>query len=155
MWPFFLTALFIAIADQLSKTWVRSFPEGHTIFQAGFFRIVDVHNTGAAFGLFQGHSGWLVIVDFLGIALLLLFALYLPRQLPFLRGWLTRVALGLVLGGTIGNLIDRLYFGYVTDFLDTSVWPVFNVADSAVTIGMIILVCYLLFSPQAKKSWNG
>jgi len=148
---FFLTALLIVAADQFSKIWIRSYPEGQPIFDAGFFRITHIHNTGAAFGLFQGHSFALTIVTLVGIAVILLFALLLYRHSPYLDNMLSRVALGLVLGGTVGNLIDRLCFGYVTDFIDFGFWPAFNIADSAVTVGVIMFAYSLLRSLSKER----
>ena len=146
---FFLTALLIVAADQFSKIWVRSYPEEQSIFDAGFFRIIHIHNTGAAFGLFQGHSFTLTIVALVGVVVILLYVLLVYRHSPYLDNAVNRLALGLVLGGTAGNLIDRLSFGYVTDFIDFSFWPAFNIADSAITVGVIIFACSLLLSLRA------
>jgi len=148
---FFLIALLVVVADQLSKIWIRFYTEGQLIFEAGFFRLIRVNNTGAAFGLFQDSSFFLIIVDFIGIILVLLYVFLVPRRFPFLDTKLGRLALGLVLGGTIGNLVDRLRFGYVTDFISVGVWPAFNVADSAITVGVVLFACFLLFSTRAKK----
>ena len=138
---FLLTALLIVAADQLSKMWIRAnLAIGQSLFEAGFFRITHVHNTGAAFGLFRGQSASLTVVAFVGIGVLLFYAFLVYRRLPLLDNMLNRLALGLVFGGTIGNLIDRLRFGYVTDFIDFGFWPAFNIADSAITIGVIIFV---------------
>lgn len=147
----FLAALSVAALDQLSKTWIRCFSEGQPIWQAGFFRIVHTHNTGAAFGLLQGHSFALTIVAFVGIAAILTYALLLSPRFPLLSSKLARVALGLVLGGTIGNLADRLRFGYVTDFVDLGFWPAFNAADSAITVGAILLAYFLLSLSRTDK----
>ena len=146
---FFLTALLIVAADQFSKIWIRSYPEEQLIFDAGFFRITHIHNTGAAFGLFQGYSFALTIVALVGIAVILLYVLLVYRHSPYLDNVVNRLALGLVLGGTAGNLIDRLSFGYVTDFIDFGFWPAFNIADSAITVGVIIFACSLLLSLRA------
>ena len=163
---FFLTALLVVAADQLSKTWIRSYSENELIFEAGFFRITRIHNTGAAFGLFQDQSFSLTIVAFIGIVVVLLFVFLVSRRLPFLDTMLGKLALGLVLGGTIGNLVDRLRFvfdstagnlvdrlnlGYVTDFIDIGIWPTFNIADSTVTVGVILFAYFLLSSTRAKK----
>ena len=154
---FFLTALLVLVADQLSKTWIRAYPEGHTLFEVGFFRIVHVHNTGAAFGLFTGQSFPLSIVALVGIAVLLVYAFFIYRHFPRLNNVLTRVALGLVLGGTVGNLIDRLNPNLrgVTDFISIGFWPAFNVADSAVVAGVIIFAYSLLFLAGAEKGSAG
>jgi len=149
---FLLTATLVVVADQLSKLWIRSnLLVGQSLFEIGFFRFTHIHNTGAAFGLFRGHSLILTVVAVFGVAVLLLYAFLLYRRYPLLNNRLSRVALGLVLGGTIGNLIDRLNFGYVTDFIDFTVWPTFNIADSAVTVGVIIIVCSLLSLARAGK----
>ena len=149
---FFLTGLLIVVADQLSKVWIRTnLVEGQSLFEAGFFRITHVHNTGAAFGLLPGQSFALTIVAITGIAVLLVYALVVYRYFPWLNNMLTRFGLGLMLGGTLGNLIDRLSFGYVTDFIDFGYWPAFNVADSAITVGVIIFACSLLRLTQVEK----
>jgi len=147
---FLLIALLIAGADQLSKIWIGSYPEEQAIFDTGLFRIIHTHNTGAAFGLFQGHSFTLTVVASVTIAVILVYALFIYRYFPLLDNRLGRLALGLVLGGAVGNLVDRLRFGYVTDFIDFGFWPAFNIADSAVTIGIIILIYSLLPLARAE-----
>jgi signal peptidase II len=154
---FFLTALGVVIADQLSKWWIRSYPEGHTIFQAGIFSIVRNQNTGSSFGLFQGHTFALAIVAIVGIAFILVFTLiFYPRFFPSNK-LLGKVALGLILGGTIGNLIERIWhlvdpsFGGVTDFISIGWWPAFNIADSAVVVGVILFAYSLLILVLARR----
>lgn len=149
---FFLSGLIILLADQLSKTWIRTnLPEGQSLFEVGLFRITHLHNTGAAFGLFQDQSFFLTIVALVGIIALLVYVLVICRYFPWPDSRLGRSALGLVLGGTAGNLIDRLRFGYVTDFINFSFWPAFNIADSAVTIGAIVFVGAIFLSAQTEK----
>lgn len=147
----FVTALLVIAADQASKAWIRAYPDGYTIFHIWFFRIVHAQNTGAAFGLFQGQSFILTIVAGVGIVLILLFALVFSRDSHLLDSRLSSVALGLILGGTIGNLIDRLRLGNVTDFIDLRYWPAFNVADPAITVGAILFAYSLLFPAKAEK----
>ena len=144
-------ALFIVVADQLSKWWIRAnLAPGEVLFDEGFFQVVHVRNTGAAFGIFRGHPLIFTVIDFIGIFVFLFVVLFLRRRWPVIdRMWL-RAGIALLLAGTIGNLIDRLTIGNVTDFLDFKVWPVFNVADSAVTVGVIILVFCIIF--LAKSS---
>jgi len=146
MWSFFLTALLVVVADQLSKLWIRSNLDiRQSLFEAGFFQIARFPpNTGAAFGLFQDQSFALTIVAIVGLAFLLVYALIIRHQFPSLDSLLTRTALGLVLGGIIGNLIDRLCFGGVTDFISIGWWPAFNIADSAIVVGVIIFAYSLL-----------
>ncbi len=153
---FFLLALLVVVADQLSKIWIRSnLDVGQSLLEVGFFRLIYVRNTGAAFGLFQGQSFLLTIVAFVGVAVLLVYALFIYRRSPFLDSRLGRIALSLVLGGTIGNLIDRLRFGYVTDFISVGIWPAFNLADSAVVGGAIIFAYSLLSLSREGKSEDG
>ena len=155
----FLTALLVATADQLSKTWIRSYPQGYLIHKVGFLQIIHIRNTGSVFGVFQGQSFALTIVALMGVAVLLFLAFYAYRRFPPLTNMPTRIALGLILGGTVGNLVDRLRFvfdstagnlverlnqGFVTDFIDVGFWPVFNIADSAIVIGVIIIAYSLL-----------
>jgi len=142
-----LTALLVVVADQLTKLWIiSSLDIGESLFEAGIFQIVHRHNTGASFGLFQDHPFALTIVAFVGIALLLFYALFAYRRYPILSSRLGVVALGLVLGGIIGNLIDRLRLGGVTDFISVGWWPAFNIADSALVVGTIIFAYSLLLS---------
>jgi signal peptidase II len=144
-----LAALLVVVADQLSKLWIRSnLAVGQSLFELGFFEIIRVPpNTGAAFGLFQGQSSVLTIVSLVAIVAILCYALFIYRRLPLLDNMPNRIAIGLILGGTVGNLIDRLRFGGVTDFISVgSWWPAFNIADSAVTVGVIIFACSLLRS---------
>ncbi len=150
---FFLTALLVVIADQLTKFWIRTFPEGQPIFQAGFLQIIRNQNTGAAFGLFQCQSLALTIIDFIGIAIILVFVLHFSHRFRILENMVTRIALALVMGGTAGNLIDRLNpnFEGVTDFISAGIWPSFNVADSAITVGVILLAFSLIFLTRAEK----
>ena len=150
---FFLTAPLVVIADQLTKLWIRTFPEGQPIFQAGFFQIVHIQNTGAAFGLFQGQSLALTIVDFVSVAIILVLVLRFSHRLPILENMVTRIALALVMGGTVGNLIDRLNPNLegVTDFISLGIWPSFNLADSAITVGIILLAYSLILLTRTAQ----
>jgi signal peptidase II len=150
---FFLPALLVVTTDQLSKIWIRSYPEEQVIFKAGFFQIIHTHNTGAAFGLFQGQSFALTIVGLVSVTALLAYAIFFYRHFPLLNNRLSNLALGLILGGTLGNLIDRLNpnLGGVTDFISIGIWPTFNIADSAVVVGTIIFAYTLLRLAQTEK----
>ena len=136
---FFLIALLVVVIDQLSKMWIRNYlPEGYSLPVTGFLQLTHIQNTGGAFGLFQGQTFPLTVVAFVGAAVILVYALIFYPRFPFFDNMVGKSALGLVLGGTVGNIIDRLRFGYVTDFIDFGFWPAFNVADSSVVIGVII-----------------
>ena len=149
---FFLIALLVVVADQLSKIWIRfNLPLGQSLPETGFFRLTHIYNTGAAFGLFQGQLFPLTIVALVSVVVLSLYALFIHQRFPFLDNRLGKSALGLVLGGTLGNLIDRLRFGYVTDFIDVGIWPTFNIADSAVVTGVIIFAYSLFPLVRAEK----
>lgn len=149
---FLLTALLVIAADQLSKIWIRAnLAIGESLPETGLFRLTHGHNTGAAFGLFQGQSFMLTVIALLGGVLLLFFALFFHQRLSSLNNLLSRLALGLLLGGTMGNLIDRLSLGYVTDFIDIGIWPAFNIADSAIVVGTIALAYSLLFLARQKN----
>ncbi len=149
---FFLIALLVVAADQLSKIWIRyNLAFGQSLPETGFFRLTHIHNTGAAFGLFRDQSFPLTIVALAGIVILLLYVLTGHHRFPFSNNRLGKIALGLVLGGTIGNLIDRLQFGYVTDFITVGIWPSFNIADSAIVVGTIIFAYSLISSVRSEK----
>jgi signal peptidase II len=137
----FLTCAAVVVAfDQATKLVISArFAPGESISVLGdFIRLTLVHNTGAAFGLFPGSRVPFIIVSVLAIAVVL----HLFFRETY-RSVLNRVLLGCILGGAIGNLIDRVRLGWVVDFIDVGIgttrWPVFNVADSAVTIGVILL----------------
>lgn len=103
----------------------------------GFFRFTYIQNSGSAFGLFQGHGTVLTIISVVAIALIIILHRSTPIHSVMLSG-----SLGLILGGTAGNLIDRIRLGSVVDFIDVGPWPIFNVADSSIVVGMVILVWY-------------
>jgi signal peptidase II len=133
MFKFWLIAVVVVIVDQLSKLWaVKNLLRG-SIELTSFLNLYLVFNSGAAFGFLGGASGWQNLL-FVGIAILVSFA----NDLQVLTG------LMLILGGAIGNLIDRIRQGYVVDFVDFHYqdwhWPAFNVADSAITVGAVLLV---------------
>lgn len=115
----------------------------------GFFSLTHIHNPGGAFGFMAGGSPGVRAVLFLVISTLAAgFVLYLYRITPRNHPWLL-AALAMIFGGAVGNLIDRIRLGVVVDFLDVYVkhihWPAFNVADSAITVGMTVLVFHILF----------
>jgi len=152
---FALTALCVAAADQLSKFLIRSnMAVGESIPENGFIRIHHVQNSGAAFGLFDTHTSILIIISIIG-AIAVIASFFLAERMPFLNSTVSKVVLGLILGGIIGNLIDRLRRGYVTDFIDVGIWPTFNLSDSAVVVGILSLIYLILFSPRDKRASDG
>jgi signal peptidase II len=137
-------SLLAIILDQGSKLAITSSMQLHqSIFVTPYFNLTYVHNTGAAFSFLSEAGGWQRWF-FAGLALVIsgVIAVWLARLKQ--HETLLAVALSLVLGGAIGNLIDRLAYGYVIDFLDvyyqTWHWPAFNVADSAITLGVILML---------------
>ena len=150
---FSLTALLIIAADQLSKIWIRStLVLGKSLPETGLFRLTRIHNTGAAFGLLQGQSFALSIVALVGVVAILVYVLFFWRRFTFSDKGLSNPSLGLILGGTVGNLVDRLSLGYITDFIDIGIWPTFNIADSAIVIGVILFSYSLHSLDRAKKT---
>ncbi len=118
---FILVSAAVVLIDQLAKWFVRQ-------------NFLFTRNTGAAFGIFRGNAtslAWLSLI-------IIILILFLYSQLPDSR--LVRIAVALMLGGVVGNLIDRVFLGYVTDFISIWIWPSFNLADSATTIGVLLLL---------------
>ena len=141
-----LAALALAL-DQLTKFVVRQTLEWHHSWPAtGFFRFTHIHNTGSAFGLFQDQNLPLLVVSVVGV--LVLTYIYQSQDRPTL---LLRVSIALMLGGALGNLIDRIHQGHVTDFIDVGPWPVFNLADSSIVVGLV-LMGYLLLTKREQSA---
>lgn len=142
-------ALLTVAVDQLTKWLVRSSlsPAQSLPILPGILHLTYVHNTGAAFSLFQGQAKTLTIVS-VAVAAWLITELRRPRLHQ--HAGMTPWALALILGGAVGNLIDRIRFGHVIDFLDVRVWPVFNLADSAITIGVAWLIWDTMRRPSPR-----
>ena len=141
----------VILIDQLSKALILGYvPFNHSItVLKGFFNIIHIHNPGGAFGLMANLSPTLRSLIFLFISSLAVGVIfYFYKKTPPNYPWLT-AAFALIFGGAIGNLIDRVRFGTVIDFLDFYVgnlhWPAFNIADSAISAGIIIFVFHLIF----------
>ncbi len=150
---FLISATLVIIFDQLSKWLIRGWLEPwQSVPASGFFRLTHVQNTGAAFGLFPGQVGPLIVFASIGAVAIVIFVLMLSGRFNQLDSRLNRLALGLVLGGTIGNLIDRLRLGYVTDFVDIGIWPAFNVADSAIVVGTLVFAYSIIALAQPGKA---
>ena len=147
---FSIISLGVVLLDQVTKILVlHSMPLHDSIsIIPGFFSLTHVHNPGGAFGFMAQNSSplrhWLfLLAAFFALGMILYFYHQTPRTHPFFG-----FALALIFGGAIGNLIDRLRFGEVVDFLDVYIgsmhWPTFNVADSAVTVGVIIFLFHVI-----------
>ncbi|XVJ70257.1 MAG: lipoprotein signal peptidase [Rhizobacter sp.] len=143
LWPWLGLALVIILLDQFTKTLILGyFQYGESRYVTSFFNLVRWHNTGAAFSFLAGASGWQRWF-FIGLGLTVtLFITWLLYQHHAQR--MFSLALSLIMGGGLGNVIDRMLHGYVVDFLQVHGWgwyfPSFNVADSAITIGAVLLI---------------
>jgi signal peptidase II len=141
-----LVALAAACADQLTKAFVSGrLTLGDAVEIVGPFSIHHVRNTGIAFGLFSGSTSIVIVLTAVAIGAMVVFFARSGRRHPLLP-----VAVGLVLGGSISNLVDRLRLGYVTDFLDLDYWPAFNLADTFIVVGVGIL--FLSFVAADRSS---
>ena len=145
-------ALLTLVADQISKYLVLSNLNPGQAWNpvaslTSWASITYVTNTGAAFGLFPDRGSFFVVIAVIVVAAIIFYYRHLPAG-----QWWIKVSLGLQLGGALGNLLDRLRLGYVIDFIDFKIWPVFNLADSAIVIGVAILAYYLLRDRGEKEN---
>ena len=138
-------AAVVFLLDQLSKFLAVRYlnPNETLVVIKNAFHFTLLRNTGAAFGIFKGATFFFIAIAIFAILAIIVYIRKAAR--PF---FIRDAAPGLILGGAFGNLADRLRFGYVIDFLDFRIWPVFNVADSAVTIGAIMLVICIPYSSK-------
>ena len=139
---FLLLAGVVVALDQVTKRYVDThLPLGASWPAESWpVRFMHVKNTGAAFSLLQDQTLFLTVMSVVGLGAIVLYFRFRPSDHPLLR-----LALALQLGGALGNLIDRARYGHVTDFIKVPHWPVFNVADSAITVGVATVVLFLLF----------
>ncbi|MDH7487150.1 MAG: signal peptidase II [Anaerolineae bacterium] len=145
-------AALVLILDQLSKSWVlRNIPLYETWVPipalARVFVFRHVTNTGAAFGLFPNGGAILLAIAVVVIVAIVVYTRYLPTE-----RWLVLLSLGLQLGGALGNLIDRLRFGHVVDFIDFHFWPTFNVADMSLVTGVALLALLMLTEKRERQA---
>lgn len=140
--------LFILITDQISKVYIRDFsslthnaypPFGGMVIIQGFLNIVYTTNEGAAWGILSGYGNLLSLM-----AVVALMAIFFYRKHLGLAAKYTQCIFGLICGGILGNFLDRVFYGRVTDFIDVLLpgyrWPTFNIADSAITVGALLYV---------------
>jgi signal peptidase II len=150
----FGVAGFVIALDQWTKSLVRTgIPEGGAWVPAGmewlapYARIIHWYNNGAAFCMFQGYSWIFTVLAFLVSGLIIY---YYPQVEP--SDWWLKLAMGMQMGGALGNVFDRLMFnGSVTDFISVGTFPVFNVADSSISVGVVILLIGVWFKEMAEK----
>ncbi len=157
-WPWLGLALVLVALDQATKAWVvASLPEGGLRPVLPWFNLVLVYNTGAAFNFLDGAGGWqrwLFALVAMAVAGLLTVWLW---RLPAGQ-WRLGAALGLILGGALGNLVDRLTLGRVVDFIDWHYqawhWPAFNLADAGISLGVVLLFWDML-RPRGRQGGGG
>ena len=149
---FVVAALVILVSDIVTKAIVyRTLPLGGPPIEVwgDWLRWTYIHNAGAAFGLFQGNRYFFIAVSLVSALVIL----YLAASRRYRDRW-TPIALGMILGGAIGNLIDRIWLGVVIDFIDVGVgssrWPFFNIADSGISVGVTLLAIRLLFEDRSS-----
>lgn len=143
----------VIVLDQWTKWLVRAnidfgaqwLPNG-MLWLSPYARLVNWHNSGAAFGMFQNGNLVFTALAFIVIAAIIY---YYPQVEA--DDWTLKLAMGLQLAGASGNLIDRLMFGKVTDFISVGTFPVFNIADSSITVGVLVLVLGVWFKERADK----
>ncbi|MFA6216317.1 MAG: signal peptidase II [Candidatus Omnitrophota bacterium] len=145
----FIIVLPVLIFDQLTKIVVI---KSLSLYQSipvikGIFHITLVHNRGAAFGILKNQVPLFIITSLFAIGLIY----YNLKGDKHKKPSLMSVSLSFILAGAIGNLIDRIIFGHVIDFLDFRIWPVFNIADSAITVGAVLIGYAILFKKTAAS----
>jgi len=152
-----LTAAAIVLLDQMTKAWIQKTMLLHQSIPVipDLFNLTYIRNPGAAFGLFASGGGSLRSVFFIAVSVIALVVLSLLYTKAPRETWLLRFSLSLVMGGAIGNLIDRIRLGEVVDFLDFYLgsyhWPAFNVADSCITIGIGLLILHTMVSRKTAS----
>ncbi len=155
---YFALIVILLLTDQVTKSLISRniFLNSSVEVIPGFFQLVHIRNKGAIFGFFNQSGNQFVyliltLASFIALGLVIYYFFRAPADEKFLR-----VSLSLILAGALGNFIDRLFRGYVIDFLDFSLkawhWPSFNVADSCITIGALMLVSVFLFKRSSKCS---
>ncbi|MFO7606455.1 MAG: signal peptidase II [Desulfurivibrionaceae bacterium] len=155
-WSPVLIAAVVVLLDQLTKWWVLATFELYESVEVipGFFDLTFVVNTGAAFGMLAGEQNPWRQLFFVVVTLVALIVLAMAFRQYRLEGGVYIAAIGLIGGGALGNLIDRLRFGHVVDFLDFYIkdyhWPAFNVADSAISVGVVLFLLAGLVEPGKR-----
>jgi signal peptidase II len=149
---FYLLILALICIDQISKYFIKTgmdFNQSIPLVD-GIFHLTYIRNFGAAFSILQGKQSFLIAVTFIALAAILLYMTIRRKK----NHWVLSLSLSFIVGGGLGNLIDRIRLGYVVDFFDFRVFPVFNVADICVCCGCGLLIYYLFFV-EPKIAANG
>ncbi|MCK5584615.1 signal peptidase II [Candidatus Bipolaricaulota bacterium] len=146
---YFSLTLILLIIDRLTKWWISTTldPGVPNNLIGNVIRLTRVHNDGGAFGIFPG--GGIVFLVVSGVVSLILFLILLTMQID---SRLIRTGMAFVLAGALGNLVDRIQWGYVLDFFEIRGFPIFNVADACITVGAVFIVLAILFGGERNRS---
>jgi signal peptidase II len=149
-----IVAALVVTLDQLSKLWAAANRPPTHIELTCFFDLVYFENTGSIFGLFYGHTELFIALGIAASVVILVFLYYFPPATT-----LGTLSFALILGGAVGNLIDRIRLGYVIDFIRIHwqaifFWPAFNIADAALTVGILMLIYYFYKSGVFRKAYE-
>ena len=146
--PFLIFIFFMF--DQFTKELViRNLKVGYSIPETGFFRFTHVRNFGSAFSIINDANLFLMIVGIFAIIFISYFLIFYTRESNLLQ-----IAISLQLSGAFGNIVDRIRLGSVTDFIDVGSWPVFNIADSCISVDMFLLIIHIIISWKNEKKVN-
>jgi len=146
LYPIFIVAAVIALDQIVKNTLVKALAEGPITVIKNFFHLIYVENYGIAFGMFRNKTLFFITTQCI-ISVLLAFVIYKFQN----KSISVTICLSLILGGAIGNLIDRIRLGYVIDFISFTIFPpVFNLADSAIVVGAMLLSLILIFNKDIK-----
>ena len=147
---FYILIIAVIVFDQLSKFIIQSNMDLNSSIPLieGFFSITYIRNTGAAFSVLQGKTIILIFIQVFVILAIFGYVIYKKKSLH----WTLKTALALIAGGGLGNLIDRVYNGYVVDFIHFHFWPIFNIADISVCIGSGLLIIYVFLIEGKEKN---
>jgi len=143
----------VVVLDQLTKIFfsdLLSIGESLPVLR-NILHMTLVHNTGIAFGLFKNQGAVFIVIPIIAVGLLV-YNIYYYRHNGEELSRLYIIAFSLILGGAIGNLLDRILYGYVIDFIDFRIWPVFNVADSAITVGALVIAFKCIPVGKSEKT---
>ncbi len=144
---FFVLSAVVVVSDQVVKYFIRhTLTEGRSVnVISHFVSFTYVQNRGAAFGFFQNNRLFIIVVGILA-------AVFILAELKlFCANGVVSLGSALLFGGIVGNLIDRIFLGFVTDFIDFHFWPVFNIADACIDIGLVILIIYFIHHGEDIK----
>ena len=148
---YFIISILILAADIITKYLVQRAMKPYQSIPVlkNIFHITYVQNTGAAFSILKGKTFFFTAVSFIIILAIVFILIKNP-----IKERVFGIVMAMILGGAVGNLVDRLRYGYVVDFLDFRVWPVFNIADCAIVIGVLILVYLITFHPEYQSLYS-